>query len=80
MPYSGYFGCGLPSDLVPWQQRVDAIGRVIGDAGQDVGEPGLRIDIVKLRGDDQAVQEGGAKAAAIGAGEQPGFSAESQSA
>jgi hypothetical protein len=39
---------------------------MFGDAGQDVGEPGLRIDIVHLGGDDQAVHNGGALAASNG--------------
>ena len=53
---------------------------MIGDAGEHVGQPGLGIDVVELGGDDQAVEEGGALAAAIGAGEQPGLAAESQAA
>ncbi len=43
-------GCGVSRDPVPWQQIVDAIGQVIGDAGQDVGVPGLRIKAVQLGG------------------------------
>ena len=44
-----------------------------GDTGEDVGQPGLGIDVVELSGDDEAVHEGGTVAAAIGAGEQPSF-------
>ena len=44
-------------------------GRVIGDAAQHVGEPGLRVDVVELGGGDQGVDRGGPLAAAIGAGE-----------
>jgi hypothetical protein len=44
---------------------------VIGQAGKDVGEPGLRIDAVQLLGFDQGVHRGRAFAAAIGAGEGP---------
>jgi hypothetical protein len=47
-----------------------------GDARQDVGEPGLRIDVVHLGRDDQAVHHRGPFAAAIRAAEQPGFSAQ----
>ena len=43
----------------------------VGDPSQDIGQPGLRIDIVQLGGDDQAVHQGRPVAAAIGAGEQP---------
>jgi hypothetical protein len=44
--------------------------------GEDVGEPGLGVDIVELGGDDQGVYEGGSVAAAVRAGEEPGLSAE----
>jgi len=60
-----------PTDLragptpIPRQQFVEFLDGMFGDAGQDVGEPGLRIDIVHLGGDDQAVHNGGALAAAI---------------
>ena len=43
--------------------------RVLGDAGQDVGQPGLRIHVVHRGRDDDAVHGGGALSAAIGAGE-----------
>jgi hypothetical protein len=41
---------------------------VIVDAGEDIGEPGLRIDVVQLRGLDQRVHHGGTLAAAVGRG------------
>jgi hypothetical protein len=44
-----------------------------GDASGTPGEPGLGTDVVHLGRDDQAVQEGGTLAAAIGAGEQLGL-------
>ena len=44
---------------------------MLGDAGEDVGEPGLRVDVVHLGRDEQAVHGGSALAAAIGAGEEP---------
>ena len=65
---------------VPGQQLVEPGGGVIGDAGEDVGEPGLRVDVVELGGDDQGVHEGGALTAAIGAGEEPGLAAEGDAA
>ena len=64
---------------VPRQQLVER-DRVLGDAGEDIGEPGLRIDVVHLGGDDQAVHQGGALAAAIGTREEPRFSAKSDTA
>lgn len=53
---------------------------MLGDAAEDVGEPGLGIDIVHLGSDDQAVHGGGTLAAAVGAGEEPGFAAERDAA
>ncbi len=48
--------------------------RVLRDAGQDIGQPGLRIDVVHFGGDNDAVHRGGALSTAIGAGEQPRLS------
>jgi hypothetical protein len=76
LPCSGCLGRRLLSRPVPWQQFVDAIGGVIGDAGEHVSEPGLGIDVVESGGGDQAVDDGGAVATTIGAGEQPGLAAE----
>ena len=53
---------------------------MFGDARQHVGEPSLRIDVVDLAGDDQAVHVRRALAAAVGPAEQPRFSAESDAA
>jgi len=46
-----------------------------GDAGQNIGEPGLRIDAVHFAGDDQTVDGRSTPTAAIRAAEQPSFSA-----
>ena len=43
---------------------------MIGDAGQDVGEIGLRIDAVQLGRLDDGVENSGPLAAGIGAGEE----------
>lgn len=48
--------------------------------GEDICEPGLRIDIVEACGDDKGIHGGGAFSPPIGAGEQPGFSAQSYTA
>jgi len=45
------------------------VDRVRSDTGQDVGQPGLRIDVVHFGRDDDAVHGGGALSAAIGARE-----------
>ena len=60
-----------PTDLragptpIPRQQFVEFLEGMFGDAGQDIGKPGLRVDVVHLGRDDQAVHNGGALAAAI---------------
>jgi hypothetical protein len=48
--------------------------RVVGDAGKDIGEPSLRVDIVHFCGDDQAIHFCRPLAAAVGACKQPGLS------
>ena len=65
---------------VPGQKLVEVPGRMVCDPGQHVGEPGLRIDVVHLGGDDQGVHDRGPVAAAIGAGEQPGLPPERDAA
>lgn len=44
---------------------------MIGDPGEDVGEPGYGIDIVKTTGGDHRQHDGGAFGAAQAAGEGP---------
>jgi hypothetical protein len=53
---------------------------MIGDAGEHVGEPRLRVDVVELGRGDQGVHRGGALATGIGAGEQPRPAPEGNSA
>jgi hypothetical protein len=36
---------GMP---IPWQQFVEFLVRMLGDASEDVGEPGLRINFIHL--------------------------------
>jgi hypothetical protein len=50
---------------------VDPLGRVVGQPGEDVGEPGLRVDAVELAGLDQGIDGSGPLAAAVRAGEGP---------
>ena len=45
-----------------------------GDAREDVGEPGLRIDAVHLGCDNQTIHSCGALSASVRSAEQPGFS------
>ena len=53
---------GLP---IPRKQLGDLAGGMIRQSGQDVGEPGLGIDVVHLAGFDQGIDGGGTMAASI---------------
>jgi hypothetical protein len=59
----------LQRSPVPRQQFVEPVDRVLGDTGQHVGQPSLRIHVIHFCRDDDAVHGGGAPSAAIGAGE-----------
>ena len=63
-------------DPVPWQEFVKPALRRTGDAVEDIGEPGQRIDVVELGGADERVYRRRAHAAAVGAGEEPLFAAQ----
>ena len=65
---------------MPRQQFGQARDRQIRDPGDDLGEPGLRVDPVQLGGADQGMHEGRALPAALGTGEEPGFSAKRDAA
>ena len=54
---------------MPGQELMQPGSRVIIDPAEDIGEPGLRIDVVELGGLDQGEHRGGPFPAAIGAGE-----------
>src|SRR5918998_4593505 len=56
---------------VPWQEVADPPGGMIREPGQYVGEPGLRVDAVELRGLDQGVDRRRSLPTAIRAGERP---------
>jgi hypothetical protein len=42
---------------------------MVWQAGQDIGEPGLRVDVIELGSADQRVDGGGAAAAMLRAGD-----------
>ena len=65
---------------VPREEFVELALRRPGDAVEDVGEPGLRIDIVELGGADERVHRRRPHAAAVGTGEQPRLPAQSDTA
>lgn len=50
---------------VPGQKLVDALGGMILQASEDVGEPGVRIDVVDPGGVDQRIDRGSAAATFI---------------
>ena len=54
--------------------------RDVGNPGEHVGEPGLRIDAVELGSHYQGSHDRGAVGAAVGASEQPGFAPQSKAA
>src|SRR5215475_1547267 len=72
---SGGLGDGARGLPVPRQEFIDAVSRMTGDALEDVGEPGLRVDFVHSAGDDQAVHGRGPLATAVRPAEEPRFSA-----
>lgn len=55
----------------PGQKLVDALGGMILQAGEDVGEPCVRIDIVDPGGVDQRIDRSSAAATLIRASEGP---------
>jgi hypothetical protein len=61
----------------PWQQFIDAIDGVLGDASDDVAQVGLGIKAIQFGGTNQSVDCGPAFAAAVGAEVQIVLSAES---
>jgi hypothetical protein len=61
----------------PWQQFVDAIDGMLGDASDDVAQVGLGIKAIQFDGADQSVDCGAPFASAVGAEVQEVFSAES---
>ena len=65
---------------IPGQQFVQLLNGMVCDASQDIGEPGLRINIVHLGGNDQAVHHRGPLAAAIRTAEQPRLPTQSDAA
>src|SRR5271169_1440331 len=77
---SGRYGLRGGLFPMPGKEFVEALGGVIGDPAQDVGEPGLGIDAVEFGGADQGVDRSSALAATVGAGEQPGFAPEGNAA
>jgi hypothetical protein len=63
---------------VPGGEFTDAVDGMVADAGQNIPEIGLRIKAVELGRLDQGVDDGGAFAAAVGAGEEPVLAADGE--
>ena len=61
---------------MPRQKFVQPTGGVIGDTGENIGEPSLRIDRVELGRHDQRRHRGCPISAPLRAGRQLGFSAQ----
>jgi len=62
---------------VPGQKLSQPSGYMIVDARKNIGEPGLRVDIVELGGGDEGVDSCGSPTALIGSGEGPVSSSDS---
>ncbi len=60
---------------VPREEFGNAPRRVVSEAGEHVGEVGLRVETIELGAFDQRIDCGGTAAAGIGAGEQIIFAA-----
>ncbi len=56
---------------VPRQEFVNALGGLIRQAGQHVGEPSLWIDVGEISSGDEAADRGLTPAALMGAGQRP---------
>ena len=56
---------------MPGQELIEAPGGMVGDAREDVGEPGARIDATELACRHEGIDHRCALATTIGAGEQP---------
>ena len=41
-------GLAITGAPIPWQQLVEPLRGILGDAGEHVGEPGQRIDVIEL--------------------------------
>lgn len=60
---------------LPWQQVVDALDGVVGDASEDLFEIELRVESIQLGGAEQRVDGSGAFAARVRSGEERVFAA-----
>lgn len=58
---------------VPGEELFDLSGGMLGDAFEDVDEPGLGIDVIALGGADEDIHDGCPFAAALEAREQQRF-------
>src|ERR1700734_489318 len=64
----GEFSGGLP---IPWQKLVDPLGGMIGQFGEDEGEPGVGIDLIQFASLDECVDGRRSSPPFIGSGEGP---------
>ena len=56
---------------VPRQQLLQPADRRVRNVGEDVGKPGLRVDVIELGAHDQRRHEGGTISTTIRSGEEP---------
>jgi hypothetical protein len=77
MPQANDAQSGRP---VPLQEFVEPMHRMISEAGENFGEPGLRIDVVELGGPDERDHQRRLFGAALRSSELPRLSADRQAA
>src|ERR1700744_5925224 len=64
----------------PWQKLLELGCRMIVDPAEGISEPGSWIDVIQFCRHDQRVHGRGSLTTSIRSGEQPGFSAEGNTA
>ena len=50
---------------IPGHEVRDPLGGMIGQSSEDIGEPGLRVDVVELGGFDESIDGGCTPAAFV---------------
>jgi hypothetical protein len=72
----GESGLRLSCFPIPGQELVEPLSGMIRDTGEDIGEPGLTIDVIHFTGHEQSHHPRRALAAAVRAAEEPGLAAQ----
>jgi hypothetical protein len=65
---------------MPGQKFMDARDGHVGQPGEDIGKPGLWVDVVHFGRDDEGIHGGRSLTAALGTREEPRLSAQGHAA